>query len=137
MEKHFVTFLSPGTLVSEETTKPIESWDVDTAVLMASEVKERYGALPYGFRFSTRARDADDLDSKTIKTSGIYYLGGKIETLAEVEARNDPTERVLRANMRGNGIDRVVVNNNSWRFTAALGKNDVVLSVNLAPAATP
>lgn len=128
MEKHFVSFYSPGTFVSEETTKPIDAWDVEAAVLMASEIKERYGAKPYGFRFSTRSRSDADLDSKVIKSSGIYYLGGKVMTLAEVEARNDPKDRILLSNMRGNHYDRIVVNDNSWRFTAALNEGDVVLN---------
>ena len=56
MKAHFVTFYSPGTFVAETTTKPIPSWDVDLAVAMASDIRERHGALAYGFRFSTRAR---------------------------------------------------------------------------------
>lgn len=128
MQKHFVQFLSPGTFVSEMTEKPIDSWDVESAVLMAAEIKERHGAKPYGFRFTTRERGPDDLDSKQSAQSGIYYLGGKIETLAEVEARNDPKERILRSNMRYNGIDKIVINDNSWRFTAALHDGDVVLA---------
>ncbi len=31
MEKHFVTFLSPGTFVAEDRTLPIDSWDVNKA----------------------------------------------------------------------------------------------------------
>ncbi len=127
MQKHFVTFFSPGTFVSEETTKPIDTWDVEAAVLLAADITERHGAKPYGFRFTTRERSDADLDSKVTQTSGIYYLGGKIETLAEVEARNDPSEHILRSNMRSNGIDKIVINDNSWRFTAALRENDVVL----------
>lgn len=128
MEKHFVQFLSPGTFVSEMTEKPVDSWDVDAAVLMAADISERYDAKPYGFRFTTRSRGIDDLDSKQIARSGIYYLGGKIETLAEIEARNDPDERILLSNMRANGYDRIVVNTNSWRFTAGLNDGDVVLN---------
>ena len=48
MEKHFVTFYSPGTFAAETSRKPIESWDVDKAVAMSKEIKERHGALPYG-----------------------------------------------------------------------------------------
>lgn len=128
MEKHFVQFLSPGTFVSEMTEKPIDAWDIETAVLMAAEITERHGAKPYGFRFTTRGRGPDDLDSKQTARSGVYYLGGKIETLAEVEARNDPDERILLSNMRANGYDRIVVNTNSWRFTAGLNAGDVVLN---------
>ena len=127
MEKHFVEFYSPGTFVAEISTKPIDSWDVNLAQEMAHEVIERYNATPYAFCFTTRSRDENDLDSREIARSGTYHLGGRIETLAEVEARNDPKESILRSNMRGNNIERVVINDNSWRSTQPLGKNDVVL----------
>jgi hypothetical protein len=42
MEKHFVTFLSPGTFMAEDSTKPISSWDIKKAQQMAAKVKERY-----------------------------------------------------------------------------------------------
>lgn len=67
MKKHFVTFFSPGTFVSETSEKPIDSWDVDTAVEMSTQILERHGARPYGFRFSTRERGQEDLDSKVTK----------------------------------------------------------------------
>lgn len=131
MEKHFVTFLSPGTFFSEETEQPIDSWDVKKAVKMARKVVERYSARPYGFQFSTRSRDDKDLDSKVTKRSPIYYLGGKIETLAEVKARATEKDRILLANMEGNGYARIITNTNSWRFTAELKDTDVVLDVKL------
>lgn len=127
VEKHFVTFYSPGTFVSEERTKLIDSWDVDAACEMAHGVVERYGATPFAFQFSTRARGADDLDSHEVARSKTYHLGGRVETLAEVEARNDPKEEILRSNMRGNGYDRIIVNDNSWRSTQPLREGDIVL----------
>jgi hypothetical protein len=127
IQQHFVTFYSPGTFVSEETTKPISEWNVSTAKRMAHRIKERYGATPHSFRFSTRTRKASDLDSKVSARSPLYWLGGRIETRAEVEARNDPNEEILRSNMRSNKIERVVINDNSWRFTAPLGETDIVL----------
>ncbi len=132
-QHHFVTFLSPGTLVSEETTLPVDSWDVDNAVKMAVEIVERHTARPYGFRFTTRGRKDDELDSRVIDKSGIYYLGGKVETAEEVLARDDPKEQIMRSNIRANGIKRIVTNTNSWKFTAELGDNDVVLDVTLPP----
>lgn len=127
MAKHFVTFYSPGTFVSETRENPIDTWDVETAQTMAHEVVERYSATPYAFRFSTRSRGPDDLDSRVTAQSCLYHLGGRVETRAEVEARNDPKESVLRSNMRMNEIERVVVNDNSWRSIHELGKDDVVL----------
>lgn len=127
MEKHFVTFYSPGTFFSEQSSREIDSWDVGKAKKMADSISERYGATPYGFQFSTRTRKEGDLDSKESNRSLMYYLGGKVETLAEVEARNLPEESILRSNMRGNNIERIIVNDNSYRFTAALHKDDIVL----------
>lgn len=128
MKKHFVTFLSPGTLFSEETTKPIDRWDVEAAKAMADGIKERHGAIPYGFRFTTRGRENDELDSKVVATSPMYYLGGDVLTLAEVKARNDREDRILIGNMERNGYDRVIVNNNSWKITQPLHKDDIVLT---------
>jgi hypothetical protein len=127
MEKHFVTFYSPGTFVHVTTEKPIDAWDVEAAQAMAHDISERYGATPFGFQFSTRTRGPDDLDSQVSARSAHYYLGGKIETLAEVEARNDPKESILRSNMSGNGYDKIVVNTNSWKVTVPFRDGDVLL----------
>ena len=131
MKKHFVEFMSPGTFVSELTIREVDSWDIDTAVKMAQSITERHNARPYGFRFFTRERDEGDLDSHISEQSNIYYLGGRIETREEVETRNDPEERILLSNMRINNWDRIVVNENSWRFTAPLTEHDVILDVKL------
>jgi len=127
MRKHFVTFYSPGTFVSEETTKPIPSWNVNMAMEMAHSIKERHGATPYCFQFTTRSRKDDDLDSKVTSKSCFYWLGGKVETLEEVEARNDPKESILRSNMRGNGWNKIIINTNSYKFTAPLDEDAIVL----------
>ena len=113
MRRHFVTFLSPGTFVHEETTKPIEAWDTSKALIMSKVITERYGAKPFAFVFTTRERTDKELDSKVTKRSGRYFLGGKILTLA----------------MECNGIKKVVVNDNSWRSVHPLESDDVVLSV--------
>lgn len=131
IKQHFVTFYSPGTFVHETNEEPIAFWDVDLAVEMAKRIVQRYNARPYGFRFSTRGRDSQDLDSKEIASSGMYYLGGKIQTIEEIEARNDPSERILRDNMRSNGWNRCLVNTNSWKWTSPLEDGDVVLDVCL------
>jgi hypothetical protein len=124
---HFVTFYSPGTFVAESTTKPIQAWDVETAKMMARDIKERYTAVPYGFQFSTRQRGFDDLDSRETARSPMYWLGGVVETLAEVKARATEKDRVLVSNMEANGYDRIVTNANSWRWTQPLQDGDVVL----------
>lgn len=130
MEQHFVLFLSPGTMFAEQTTRPIGAWDVDAAVSMARTITERHGAKPYGFRFLTRAREDDELDSHIVKESRTYYLGGRVLTLADVE-REMPHEETLLWNMRTNGYERIVINTNSWKWTQPLGPQDVVLDVTL------
>ena len=126
-QAHFVTFYSPGTFVAEISTRPIAAWDVELAKQMARDIKERYEAKPYGFRFTTRSRGEDDLDSSVTAESNLYYLGGKVETLAEVKARATADDRILISNMECNGWDRIITNNNSWRWTQPLEPTDVVL----------
>lgn len=127
MQQHFVTFFSPGSFVAEQTTKPIDAWNVDDALGIAALITERYGAKPYGFRFTTRAREGHELDSKVVATSPMHYIGGKVETLEEVEARNADDERILRENMRCNGYKRIWTSTQGWRWTQPLQDNDVVI----------
>lgn len=127
--KHYVTFYSPGTLVAEQRSVEVDSWDVDAAQAMALGVTERYDAIPYGFQFTTRGRGDADLDSRVIAKSPFYWLGGVVETLAQVKARATDRDRILIANMEGNGYDRIITNYNSWRWTQPLGADDVVLDV--------
>ena len=131
LTRHYVTFFSPGTFMSEQTSREIAEWNVATALKMAGEIVERYGARPYGFQFSTRTRGIKDFDSKEAATSGMYYIGGTVRTLADVERAADPDERILLSNMRGNGWDRIITNSNSWKFTAPLRPGDTVLDAKL------
>ena len=113
MRRHFVEFMSPGTFVCEVTTKPIEAWDVEQAVAMAADIVERYNATPFGFRFITRERGLEDLDSRITSRSGMYYLEG----------------RILLLNMKANGWDEVFVNTKGFRWTVPLHPGDVILKV--------
>lgn len=126
IEKHFVTFLSPGTFLAEQTTKEIPEWDPEAAMKMADDITERYGATPYGFYFTTRRNDGE-LDSKEVARSGTYFLGGEILTVEDVRARNDPDEKILLSNMENNGYEKIVVNTNSYRWTQPLEASDQVL----------
>jgi hypothetical protein len=130
---HFVTFRSPGTFVAEETAKPIGEWDPREAMRIASGIKERYGAIPYGFQFSTwECADLGDGELprrlKELKRSAHYYINGKVETLAEVEARSDPKERTLLLNMQGNGYARIVTTTNGYRWTQPFEDGDIVVN---------
>ena len=127
MEKHFVEFFSPGTFVSESTDVPIDSWNVQQAVALSHDIKERHNSTPYGFMFITKSRNDDELDSKVTKRSNFYFLGGKIETYKEVCERNDPNEETLRWNMKTNKYKRIITNTNSWKITLPLNEDDIVL----------
>lgn len=126
-QAHFVTFFSPGSFCAEHTTQLIGSWNVEEAKRLARKVKERHAAIPYGFQFTTRSRSADDLDSKVTATSPFYYLGGKVETLAQVKKRATEKERILVSNMECNGWNKIITNDNSWRWTQPLKDTDIVL----------
>jgi hypothetical protein len=127
MKKHFVTFHSPGTFLPESTTKEIDSWNVQDAAEMAHDIVERHGATPFCFSFSTRERNSDDWDHKETETSGRYYLGGEIQTLEQIKAKNDPQDSILISNMENNNISKVVVNSNSYKSTHELRDGDTVL----------
>jgi hypothetical protein len=127
VSQDFVTFFSPGTFVSETTTKPVKGWNVANAKKMAETIKERYGAVPYGFQFSTRGRGPKDLDSKVIKTSPMYWVNVKIETLAQIKRRNRKEDKTLIWNMETNGWDRVVTTVKGWKATYPIGDKDIIL----------
>lgn len=131
MQKNFVTFFSPGIFVAEQSERPIESWDTEKAMKMARSVKERHGALPYGFQFTTRTRGDGDLDSSASKRSPMYFLGGTVETLAQVKRRATEKDRILVQNMEGNGYTRIITNTNSWKWVQPLNDDDVVLEFEM------
>jgi hypothetical protein len=64
----------------------------------------------------------------------VYYLGGVVQTLAQIKAKNDPRDEILISNMECNRWDKVVTNTNSWRWTQPLQKGDVVLDYKMKPA---
>ena len=127
MKKHFVIFYSPGSFVAETTEKEIDSWDVEQAKKMARNIKERHGAVPYGFKFITRSRGKKDLDSKISDSSNMYFLGGRIRHLDFIILEDKPDEQILISNMKINGWDCVIENTNSWKVTQIFEEGDVLL----------
>jgi hypothetical protein len=126
IRKHYVTFYSPGTFFAETTTREIAEWSPALACAMATEVKERYGARPYGFQFETRACAPDAPDGsggvipgaqKKMSESPRYFIAGRVETLADVEARATPDDEILLSNMRCNRWGRIITTTNGYRAT--------------------
>lgn len=127
MRKHFVTFFSPGTIVAEQTTKEIDGWNVDEAVRMSETIVERYGSVPYGFRFTTRERNEDEWSSRVVEKSGMYYINCVVNTLEELESINNPDDQVLVENMKTNGYNKVATTKKGFKWSWYLHEDDVVL----------
>ena len=128
VSQHFVTFLTPGALVSNPSTRPIDRWDVTLAVNACKEMACRTNRMPpYAFFFTTRGRTTDELDSRETARSGRYFIHGRIETLQEVEDRADPGDNILLDNMRVNRWTKVVRNFPGYPWTTPLQEGDVVL----------
>ncbi len=127
IEKYFVTFYSPGTFVAETDIQEIDSWNVEEAKRRAKKIKQRHGAIPYAFSFSTRTRGPDDLDSHVAYTSPYYFINCTVHTLKEIENHNDPNDKILLSNMRNNGYDRVATTIKGWKWTQPVREQDVFL----------
>lgn len=131
VQKHFVEFVSPGTMFPETTEKEIDFWDVEKAQKMAEKIEERHGATPYAFRFKTRSRGEEDLDSKVTKTSRFYYLNAVVMTLEEVKARKSKDDKILISNMEINHFNKIVTNgpnSKGYRFHLPFEAGDVILT---------
>lgn len=127
--KHFVEFFSPGTFVAETTERSIDSWDVEQAKKMAVEITERYGAKPYAFRFVTRGRADDELDSKIIKCSGHYFINGVVKSIEQIKEEHNPDNRILISNMESNGWSKVVTTYSPYKWTQPFGEDDSVITI--------
>lgn len=133
-DKHFVVFSSPGTLYSENTSKPIKAWDTKLAIKMSEKIEERYGATPFGFHFETRrvSEPIDDGDggtltvkSKLLKESGYYYIKGRLRMVDEV--REEDKDFILLSNMECNDWPIVVETTNRYKATHPFEKGDFVV----------
>lgn len=128
LNKHFVQFYSPGTFMPEVSEKPIRSWNPKRAVKLARTITERYGAKPFGFRFITRRCSTPlNVEPKELSRSGIYYINGVLESIDKVMAHNDPSEEILRDNMRINGIKQVVITKNEYKSIHQFNDDDRIV----------
>lgn len=138
MTKYFVTFLIPGMLFHEEYTEEVSSWSPDAALeLLRSPRLKRLAGVTYGFYFTTRSRTKDELNSHTSAASDCYFLGGMVETQAQIRARQDPAGGIggiLLRNMETNKWDRVItVNTYAGKVTLPMQSKDVNLPYDRPP----
>ncbi len=132
----FVTFLSPGTMFDELSTRSLDEWSIAAAVELAKGVEERHGAKPYGFYFHTDIVSGPVSDGeggeltvakKRVERSGVHFLTGTMETLDDVRGRNDPKEAILLSNMEFNEWPLVVVNMNSYKTVRQFHEKDCIV----------
>lgn len=67
------------------------------------------------------------MQSREVERSGVYYLGGEILTYEQMVEINDPSDEVLRSNMRANDFPLVIINRNSWKSANPFNEEDVLL----------
>jgi len=127
VKKNYVTFYSPGTMVAETTRREVASWNVDKALKMSEEIKERHGARPYGFCFTTMKRGLRDFTPREVDRSGMYYINCIVQTLEEMERSHNPAESTLLQNMKTNGWDKIVTTKSGWIWSQQLHDTDIVL----------
>lgn len=134
-QKHFVRFFSPGTFCSEVSIQEIDSLDTTKAVKMAKDITERYNARPYGFRFETNTSSDPipdgnggflKVESRLDKSSGIYYIGGKVFNYDQIKDRNNPDDNILLSNMRNN-CPLIVEITNGYLSTMPFEENDSIV----------
>lgn len=106
--EHRVEYDLGGRFFIEQDSQPVESWDVGLALASLPEYAQ-------AFRFKTLLlHDPITVDGREMRvspveteTSGTYFPGGEVVTLAQVEAMGDQMS-ILASNMRGNGWPEVV-----------------------------
>lgn len=114
----FCTYYSPGTFLTETSRYEVETQEdlASCAQRAKVDIKERYNATPFGFRFT-------DGNGKSL--SGMHYLTGKVIRFDEVP--DDSEHGIMRDNMRGNNMAVVIENTNSYRFTGNFSEEDVIV----------
>lgn len=135
MRKHYVTFLCPGTFMSEQRTEPIDAWSLHEAAARSSRVVERWGATPYAFFFITRLEAASVPDGeggmlrvmgREVERSAMHHMHATVRSIDELQAdRSGRDLTVLLSNMRGNGWPLVAESIGRYRHFAPYERADV------------
>jgi len=109
VRKHFVRFLYPGSFFSEDSSKEVAERD-------PAKVDVPQGAFCFSFydQIVGVAIEGDKeipVSSGSLDESPKYYYGGKVYTVAELNAEF-PNERILISNVEGNGYNTAL-----WHIT--------------------
>lgn len=106
MKKYFIRYLYPGLIFSD--SREVET-DMTTEQWARKLVPRELPCQPFAFQYVVRERGEQDLDSRVTETSGRYYFGGEVFTLADIEARKFFSDRILIENMKCNGYAKVII----------------------------
>lgn len=112
----YLTYKSPGTLTSEESSLKVKKKDIKAAVKGAKAIKERHGSLPYGFYYKNG-------NGKLL--GSFYYITGTLLRYEEIPKISE--NNILRDNMRCNDWPIVIENHNSYRITRPFDKTDIIV----------
>ena len=109
----YVKYMSPETIVTNETVREVLSRDPQRAAREAPE-------SAFGFVFFERVAVTAEIGGEKITTasgernvSATHYIGGEIMTAGQVEALPGD-HKILLFNMRGNHWDRVIRARHGW-----------------------
>lgn len=138
IRKHYIIYHTPGDgfkramfptdLELDWQTSKLEA--IDEAVERSADMNAENPAFrPFAFNFLTKARGENDLDSHVEAQSHLFWLGGHVESVSDLIARNDPTERIIVNNMRDLNADYVITNRNSFTWVQPFSPGDVVLPI--------
>lgn len=129
MEKKFIVFTipEPGSPQPTKITMAAEEHSIELANKMADDLLQQVGIRPSGFHYTTRARGEEDLDSKEISKSPMYYFEGKTLTMDQVKELPEPKRTNMIYNMGAAKCDTVVVMEIKQEIGFPLKPGDVVL----------
>lgn len=129
-----VTYYSPGTLFSEQDNYDFDDFDLKKFINKAKNIKQRYGASPYGFSYQKLKTPLNppklegfkvNVEPKTLEKSGMFYITGDIIFSKDLVG-ND--ERILRGNLENNYDGIGIVNRNSYKFHAGFNEKDCIIN---------
>jgi len=129
-----VTYYSPGTLFSENSSFKFPNFNLADFASKAKEIKERHGAAPYGFVWE-KCELPDVLPEvngfkvtvhhKVLEKSGMNYITGDLVFASDLTAREDS---IMKSNLESNSEGIGIINKNSWKYNGFFNKKDKIVN---------